>query len=267
MSETESGPDLRRYKRLPLPPIILGVGSILWKLAGYAERIDFILRAQDQTFAVAFQAFLSYGWLILALGSALWAFLVAREQPVQAEGGFKATPGMVVAIGILAFIYGVLLAVRATGSIPNVTAAWGPTPTGCQIGVDTSRLSTFRDQYYLVGVCGLTDPSTDVLQQTGITISKPFTITPGGVNIFAPYSAVMANTIKGLLLPTPATPGAIPPASGAAPSGGANPASVVAPAMWYQPVLVPKEIDFTKIATLSDIKKQGGKILSPAYFE
>jgi len=31
MSEGDSGPHLRKPIKLPLPPVILGVGSLLWK--------------------------------------------------------------------------------------------------------------------------------------------------------------------------------------------------------------------------------------------
>src|SRR5437879_6366577 len=144
------GPYRWRLGKLPLAPTLLGVGTILWKLAGLAGRVDFILRVQDETFAAIFEAFTNYGWIILILGSVLWGIYAGWKQPAPIEGGFKATPGMVLSVGVLAFLYGILIAVRATGAIPNVTVAWGPTSTGCQIAGDTSRLSTFRGQYYLV---------------------------------------------------------------------------------------------------------------------
>ncbi len=271
MPENDSGSDHRKLAKLPLAPTLLAVGTILWRLAGLAERVDFILRVQDQTFAAIFEAFLDYGWVILLAGSVLWPFAAAylrKNQPAPIERGLKSTWGMVVSVGLLAFLYGVLLTVRATGSVPNVMAAWGPTTTGCQMALDTSRLSTFKDRYYLVGVCGFTDPSTDLLQQTGVTISKPFTITSGGVSIFAPYSATMANTIKGVTPPVALPTNAVTPASGAVqPSSSTTNAAVLSMSMWYQPVLVPKEADISKSASLWDIKKQGGKILNPAYFE
>jgi len=252
------------------------VGSLLWKFIDVVARIDFILRAEDQTFAAIFHAFVSYGWIVLTLGSALWGyFAFKKQQRTGEEVGLKATPGMVLAVGILAFLYGVLLTIDATGSIPNVVAAWGPALNGCQILVDTSRLGTFRDKYYLVGICGLTDATIDKLQQTGITISKSFTITPGGVTIFAPYSPEMARTVNQGVMPTavPATTssGAPPPSGAGAGTGSgmvlAPGSAVTVPSMWYQPVLVPKDADLSKITTLSDVKKQGGKILSAAYFE
>jgi hypothetical protein len=228
MREDDSGLDqtkkANKLSRLPLPAVVLGVGSILWKLIDVVGRIDFILRVEDQTFAALFHAFVSYGWIILTVGSALWAYLAARNEPVPDGGTFKAIGGMVISVGTLAFLYGVLLAVHATGSIPNVVGAWGPTPTGCQMLVNTTRLSTFNDGYYLVATCGLTDPSTDMLQQTGITISKPFTITPGGVSIFAPFSAEMVKSLT--VAPTSgtvaSTSGTVAPTSGAvAPTNGA----------------------------------------------
>lgn len=276
MPQDDSAPQEHKTRQVPIPPLILGGGSLLWKFLDVAGRVDFILRVEDQTFAAIFQAFVSYGWLVLTVGSAIWGFLAFRkQQSTGEETGFKATPGMVVAVGSLAFLYGVLITVSATGSIPNVTAGWGPTPTGCQLGVDTSRLSIFKNKYYLVGICGLTDPGVDKLQQTGITISKPFTITPGGVAIFALYSPEMARAVNQGIAPTTGTltsSSSIPPGSGTGVGTGAGiglaPGSAVTvPGMWYQPVLVPKDADLSKIGTLSDVKRQGGKILSPAYFE
>ncbi len=264
---TTPAPNRWRLGKLPLAPTLLGVGTILWKLAGLAERVDFILRVQDETFAAIFEAFISYGWIILILGSVLWGIYAAWKQSAPIEDGFKATPGMVLSVGLLAFLYGILIAVRATGAIPNVTVAWGPSGNGCQLAVDTSRLATFRSQYYLVGVCGLNDPATDMLQQTNISISKPFTITPGGVRVFAPYSAAMTNALKGMVAPGVTTPDVVVPPNGATSTGGTSAAGTVSLNIWYQPVLVPKDTDFSKVTTLSDIKKQGGKILNPAYFE
>jgi len=106
-----------------------------------------------------------------------------------------------------------------------------------------------------------------MLQQTNISISKPFTITPGGVRVFAPYSAAMTNALKGMVAPGVTTPDVVVPPNGATSTGGTSAAGTVSLNIWYQPVLVPKDTDFSKVTTLSDIKKQGGKILNPAYFE
>lgn len=273
MAEDDSSSvQTKKTRKLPapaLPPIVLAVGSILWKLIDVVARIDFILRVEDQTFAAIFNAFVSYGWIILALGSTLWAYLAAKKEPAPDEGRFKATGGMVISVGILAFLYGVLLAVRATGSIPNVMGAWGPTNTGCEMVVNTSRLSTFKDGYYLVAVCGFGDPATDMLQQTGITISKPFTITPGGVSIFANYSSEMAKLMKDTAPPGTAVVPSGPAAQGGPPvaPAGAPPSGTTTLTMWYQPIVIPKDADLSKITRLADVKKQGGKILNANYFD
>jgi len=85
----------------------------------------------------------------------------------------------------------------------------------------------------------------------------------------------MARTVNQGVMPTavPATTssGAPPPSGAGAGTGSgmvlAPGSAVTVPSMWYQPVLVPKDADLSKITTLSDVKKQGGKILSAAYFE
>jgi hypothetical protein len=60
MREGEPGPHFLKPTKLPIPPFILRVGSILWELLDVVGRIDFILRVEDETFAAVLQAFVSY---------------------------------------------------------------------------------------------------------------------------------------------------------------------------------------------------------------
>lgn len=247
MPEDDSPSQDRTTRNLPLPAIITGAGSIIWRILDVAERVDFILRIEDPTLRVLFQSFANYGWIALLVGSVIWGSVPAIRKK-----------GMVIAVGLVAFLYGVLITVKVTGDIPDVKLAWGPTPTGCYLDVDTSRLSTFRNKYYLVAVCGLSDPAMDKLQQTAITISKPFEITPGGISMFARYSPDMAKLLgQGLI-----------PASAQGPFGAAG-CRIGDGYMWFLPVLLPKDADLSKITTptLSDVRKQGGKILSHVYYE
>jgi hypothetical protein len=236
MGQTPSGPDLRQPI---IPPIFLALGSIIWKLLDWAGRIDFILSVQNQSFAVIFQSFASYGWLVIVAVCVLWWYQ-ARKQAEKEQGEYRITWGLVVSFGILSFLYGVLLTVYSTGTVPNVIASYGRGDSGCQSTVDTSRLTNFKNEFHLVVACGISNPAVDQLEETGISISAPFNINPGGVAILTPYSPAMAAELKTI----------VPQQTG----------------VWFQAILVPKDIDLSKISHLSEIQKQGGKIIAPGLF-
>ncbi|HKM83730.1 MAG TPA: hypothetical protein VJY15_22575 [Candidatus Acidoferrum sp.] len=234
MQDTGRGPDLRNPT---IPPIFLAIGSILWRLIDWAARIDFVLSIQNQSFAVIFQAFASYGWLAIVAICVLWWYQT-RKQSRETGGEYRITWGLVISVGILAFLYGVLLSVYATGSVPNVIVSYGRADNGCQSVVDTSRLSSFKDSYNLVVACGITNPTVDQLEEKGISISSPFNIKTGGAAILTPYSPAMAAEIK---------PG-------------------IVTGLWFYAILVPKDIDLSKCSSLSELQKQGGRIVAPGLF-
>lgn len=236
MGQTPSGPDLRQPI---IPPIVLALGSIVWKLLDWAGRIDFILSVQSQSFAVIFQAFAAYGWLLIVAVCALWWYQ-ARKQAEEEHGVYRITWGLVVSFGILSFLYGVLLTVYSTGTVPNVIASYGRADNGCQSLIDTSRLSSFKNEYHIVVACGISNPAIDQLEETGISISAPFSISPGGVSILTLYSPAMDAELK---------------------SKNAQQMAV-----WFLAILVPKDIDLSKISRLSEIQKQGGRIIAPGLF-
>jgi len=236
MQDTSPGPDLRKPT---IPPIFLGIGSILWKLIDWAARIDFILSVQNQSFAVIFQSFATYGWLLIVVVCLLWWYQT-QKQSGKVQGEYRVTWGLVISGALLSFLYGVLLTVYATGSVPNVILSYARTDAGCQAAVDTSRLTSFKNDFRLVIACGIGDPAIDQFEETNISISSPFTINPGGTIILAPYSSTMEATLK---------------------ARGQNPT-----VLWFYAVLVPKDVDLSKISHLSEIQKQGGKIVAPGLF-
>lgn len=252
--------DLKTKIRAVIPPGITFVCSVLWQILGVAQGFAFILQIQDRTFrGLLFQGFVRYGWLALAGFSVIWGVWAFRKKARPEEVGFKATWGMVIAAGLVAFLYGVFITVRVTGSIPDVMGDWSPTSTGCRITVDTSRMETFKKKYNLVGLCGWNDSATDKLQQTGITISRPFEITGEWVAIFAQFSPEMATEVSQGIVPASVVV--------AGPPSGAVGSRFGPGYLWYLPALLPKDADLSKIMTLSDVRKQGGKILSHTYYE
>lgn len=74
------------------------------------------------------------------------------------------------------------LFVFALCGAPGGIAAFasGQKAIGCQVQVDTRQIASWGDKYYVVLVCGVTDPIINQLQVTRIAISQPLTISGGG---------------------------------------------------------------------------------------
>jgi len=99
-------------------------------------------------------------------------------------------------------------------------------------------------------VCGVTDPSIDQYEDTRIAISSPFNVSPAGVSVIAPYGH-MIEAIQ---------------ASQQASQQAGTPPNQAMVSIWHTPILMPKDADLIEIKRLSDVPKQGGKILEPGYF-
>jgi hypothetical protein len=103
----------------------------------------------------------------------------------------------------------------------------------------------------VIALCGFDNPSVDIYQDEEITVSKPYTFRPDVFLISVPYSGRMAtalgNYAKHLSLPKRMVP------------KGATP--VVQAYLWFQLALVPNNISLDSIRSLSDVKREGGKLL------
>ena len=62
------------------------------------------------------------------------------------------------------------------GAVPDES---GHSIAGCAVITDTSLVVSLADKYYVLLVCGVTDPSIDQLEDTRIAVSKPFNILGG----------------------------------------------------------------------------------------
>lgn len=113
--------------------------------------------------------------------------------------------------------------------------AWGTMQDGCYVVMDGSKLQSYSDKYNLFIACGITDPTTDVNQDTTITISSPFTITDNSIAIKAKFTPELLE--RGKSAQQPAT-------------------------VWQQPFLFPKKGDMSRVKKLSDIREFGGKIVN-----
>ena len=200
----------------------------------YIIPIDFIMSIPGERFLMLFQAFVDIGvWILFGCG-VIWAG-VSYNRPSKG----KLWPQIVFAVGLIAFIWGVLITVYATGSVPRVLIGWGSTQPICAATVDAHRLKSFRAQYDLAVVCGATDPSVDPLTTQKITISSRYTIIPNLIAVEKKFSDDMAQV--------------------------AQPGQTLT--IWYKAILIPKNVELSAIHSLADVNKYGGKILESGLYE
>jgi hypothetical protein len=96
-------------------------------------------------------------------------------------------------------------------------------------------------------VCGVVDTNIDKLDDDRVTFSKPFAIIAGQIPITAPYSPKMTDFVQRLrTAPDAPRPFHVP--------------------VWHFPLLVPKSLALDHVATLSDFRKEGGKIYREGFF-
>ncbi len=241
MSEETSTKDFIQKINLDNPkaaPTILAIGAAVWKLIAVIANVDFVLSVREERLAMMFQFLLDYGWIILIVVGIVWA-LQAHRNPDRERVHW----GMAVSIGVLSFMSGVLIAVYATGSLPNIMQQW----TGdwasqtCNAVIDTSRLVGFKGGYRVVLICGASDPKIDPQEDNRIAVSTPFHITGSPVAIVAPLGS-LTQIAKDL-----------PP-----PPVGQQTGFM----LWHAVALLPKESDPASVKRVSDVYRQGGRMVT-----
>lgn len=225
-----------------IPPVLLALGGGVWRWISGVSNLDFLLSMKGQTCMLMFDFFMNYGWWLMVIGGIVW-LVFARQDPEKGEFGLD----MVLVVGLLAFLAGIIVTGKATGTVPDITISYGQSPHGCEATYDTGKLRRFRDRYDIVLMCGLNDSSTDKFFDTNISISKPFNILLGPIPITAPFSKNLVEAFATLV--------------------NRRTGREVEISMWTLPVLVPQGTDMDIIHSLSDVTKDNGKILAPAYFQ
>jgi hypothetical protein len=247
---------------------ILAVGPAIWKWISDISNIDFLLSINGEKFNMFLSFLQGPGWILLTGIGGVWfgSIIIRRGSP-----GYVATKsptwGLVGSSTVVAFLFGVFVAINSSGSVPNIIAGWGSISSDkeCNATLDGSRLSSFKKNYKLAIACGINDPSVDHLEDENITISNSYTITPGAIQIVTPLREAMIkqfNAIKeAQLKQLNALKEAQPHLQGSTPITIA-----VQVQIWYDPILIPNDIPVSKITKLSDVTRLGGKILRQHYF-
>jgi len=210
----------------------------------YISNVDFLLSIREAKFAVMFDFFENTGWWIgVAVGIGWFIIRVfSREKKPLPDWSLLGC------CSILFFFFGALLAVRSSGTFPQIIIGYGAEPPNCAGTFDTSRLKTFSEDYEIAAVCGFNTPLRDQLDDDKITVSNLFHITGGVVSIVMPYSEKMEGEFDKM--------------RSQAPAGTKIPIQV-----WTMPILLPKNINYSQVKKLDDIYELKGKILAPQYFK
>jgi hypothetical protein len=213
-----------------IPPILLGIGTLLWELVSVVSNIDFLMSFRSENLLKMFELFRDYGWAIVTLGGAVWFFSVYNKRRKK-----TISPALVIVVGVLAFMWGVLLTIYAVGSTPHIIESYGTEGEVCTATFNTSPLTEFKKNYDVALICGFIDPSRDKFADTRITISVPYSIQPGTFEVSAAYGEEMRSYKKTLRIIS----------------------------VWHASVLLKKGTDIKLIHSLADIPKNEGKILGP----
>jgi hypothetical protein len=220
-------------------PATLTLGTAAWKAFDFFANVDFLLSIESKTFLIMFDFFANYGWWIILIAGSVWWYSSTKYAPAP-----RIEPVTVAIIGLVAFLWGVIVTVHATGKIPKVIEAYGSgMPGTCYAEVRMDRLESFRDDFNLALICGIKDPSVDKLKDPKISVSEPRVIVPGKAEILMRVSDDMLYKAQGMM------------------------AQKYVPSVWHEAVLLPKTVYLPSIKSLADVVVQGGKIIDPAYFD
>jgi len=223
-------------------PLTLLIGDLLSKILSYAEHLDFLLSIRDAKFATMFQIFIEYAWWIIALCAGIWAIYEWRKHKDDSTAAPPSTGALVFSSAFVAFLLGVIVTVRATGSLPEIIQSYATNGIDglCNATVDTARLEGFKDDYRVILICGVGDSTIDAQEDERISVSSTFHITGMVIGITGKFGK-MTEDWKDLH-----------PAAGQA----------VAVQVWHSVALIPKDSDPTTIKRVSDVARQGGRFVT-----
>jgi hypothetical protein len=146
----------------------------------------------------------------------------------------------VIAMAVLAVIAWIPFIIHQFEVKPTVSVeAWGSLPDGCYEVLDGGKLQSFKSKYYVAMACGISNPTSDPLQDQAIAVSSGFTIGDNPITIEAKYTQPMMDTIKAL--------------------ASLNPPQ--ATSMWRQAFLIPKNVPISRMKQVSDVRELGGKLI------
>jgi len=232
----------RIIDRGELAPAVLLVGDLLIRVLTWAEHIDFLLSVRDEKFANMLELFRDSGWWAIAIISFFW-LLYEWNRRRRNEQATASAGSLVFSAVLVSFFIGITITVSATATLPIIIQNYAGDSVNktCSALLDTSRLLGFQNDYQLVLICGVSDPTIDPQEDTRIAVSSAFHINGGPMEIVTPLGR-MDQAWKNQL--------------------AAHPGENVQFPMWHTIVALPNGIDPTTINRVSDVEKIGGRILT-----
>jgi hypothetical protein len=249
---TES-PIQPRGPRGEVAPATVLFGDLFIRSLEWAEHVDFLLSVRDEKLATMLQFYRDFGWWVIGLGALLWLVYEYKRQKKD-ETTRGSIGSLVASVAFVSFLLGSVITVRATGTLPNIIMGYGGNTNDqtCTADIDVSRLSGFAEDYRLILLCGMMNPSREALDDTRIAVSSPFHINAGGGTAIRGIVVPIGN-LKEILKSTDMSK--IPPMS-----PGQTPA--VQFQMWHAIALIPKDVQTESIKKASDVTQLGGRILT-----
>jgi hypothetical protein len=224
-------------------PATLTLGTAAWKAFDFFANVDFLLSIESKTFMTMFDFFANYGWGIILIVGGIWWYASTKYAPTP-----RIEPRTVAVIAFLAFLWGVIITVHATGKVPKVIVGYGSLSSGsCFAKVNMERLQSFAKDYEIALICGIEDQTVDKLADPNISVSTTRTIRQGIEDIRMPLSEKMRDKSSQMFR-----------------DAGNKPIPI---GTWYEAVLLPKTVFMPSIQSLRDVVVHGGKIIHPSYFD
>jgi hypothetical protein len=125
-------------------------------------------------------------------------------------------------------------------------------PDRCAAEIDTTFFMKYREDYKIALVCGVHNPAKDRYEDRSISISRPFTIVEGRIQIDVPYTAEMMKASQEYVADY---------AKSFHPSRSGAPNLPLLGSFWNEWILIPKSVSVEDIKKLSDIDAYKGKIV------
>jgi hypothetical protein len=138
---------------------------------------------------------------------------------------------------------------RAPATVDPAIKTWrGGETNACMVAVDGAALQEFAARYAVAMLCGIERTDADPLTDRAITVSRSFPIQSAEF----PIEEAISGPMRVLLAERAAQ------ARGSAPW---TPDALHEETIWYELVLLPREIDAFQVRTLGDVRRVGGRRL------
>lgn len=225
--------------------LVLLIGSPASKVLTYLEHLEFLASAKEGGFKMIIEIWNDVGWWLVGAFGLMWFLNRWSKKTEQHENG--PTWSFVAAAVFMAAIFSSIVTVQFSGVLPNVLVAKGiqnnfvdghANYIGCNGQIDGTSLVSFSKEYKTALICAPLDAQQDQLSDKRIAVSPLFEIVPGLIPIIATGSPSGDFTISSPNI-----------------------------RIDYFAVLVPRELEWKKIDTLGDLRRQGGKILDSRYYQ